>query len=423
MIFENPKSIRGENMKITNAGYGINSKDIVSQTKIEKDEFIKGRIIKYNKETGEAVLKLLNGEEIKAKIQGNLEKLPDNIVKLKVIDISDNQVKLKILEEDKESYLGKISIKDNDERLLKILKHNFPLTKENIEFIDSLESISTNLKNVQDLDGFIKDLLTAKGVDPGSDRGIKIFNQLKGFAAGFKDLNLDDILNLIENDIDLTSDNIKSYNRILKEPGTILKDIQIMGKYLGAEEVARVLNIELKNEIKEAIANVYDKTKAVMKAAEMINKDNIFSTINIFSKNLNDFRVYNSISNNYYYIDVPLKYEENEYQFRLIIKDDRKRGKIIDKDDVSIAASVKTKNMGTVDIFLKIKNSSMNVTMNAEKSFVSLIKFSSQILQKSLSKMNYSVNIDVEEKKKDLDISSYNDFFSDNDFYSLNIYV
>lgn len=409
-------------MKITNGIYGINNKDIVTQIKIEKDEFIKGRIIKYNKETGEAVLKLLNGEEIEAKIQGSLDKLSDNIVKLKVIDISGNKIKLKIAEEDKEMDFIKASIKDNDERLIKILNHNFPLTKENIEFIDSLESISKNLKNLQDLDGFIKDLLTAKGVDLESPAGTKIFNQLKGFAAEFKDLNLDDILNLIENDIELTPDNIKSYNRILKEPCTILNDIKILGKYLGAGEETRILNTELKDEIKAAINNVYDKAKSVMKAAEMMDKNNA-GTINIFSKNLNDFKVYNSISNNYYFIDVPLKYKENEYQFKLIIKDDRKRGKVLDKDDVSIAASVKTRNMGTVDIFLKIKNGSMNVTLNSEKSFISLIKSSSQILQKNLSEMNYNVNINVEEKKKDLDLTSYNNFFSDKDFYSLNIYV
>lgn len=410
-------------MKITNGIYGINNKDIVTKIKIEKDEFIKGRIIKYNKENGEAVLKLLNGEEIEAKIQGSLDKLSDNIVKLKVIDISDNKIKLKIAEEDKEMEFSKVSVKDNDERLIKILNHNFPLTKENIEFIDSLENISKSLKNLQDSDGFIKDLLTAKGVDLESPAGTKIYNQLKGFAAEFKDLNLDDILNLIENDIDLTADNIKSYNRILKEPCTILNDIKILGKYLGAREETRILNPEMKDEIKEAVSNVYDKAKSVMKAAEMMDQDNISGTINIFSKNLNDFKVYNSISNNYYLIDVPIKYKENEYQFKLIIKDDRKRGKILDKDDLSIAASVKTKNMGTVDIFLKIKNKSMNVTLNAEKNFISLIKSSSQILQNNLIKMNYSVNINVEEKKKDLDLTSYNDFFCDKDFYSLNIYV
>lgn len=410
-------------MKITNGIYGINNKDIVTKIKIEKDEFIKGRIIKYNKENGEAVLKLLNGEEIEAKIQGSLDKLSDNIVKLKVIDISDNKIKLKIAEEDKEMEFSKVSVKDNDERLIKILNHNFPLTKENIEFIDSLENISKSLKNLQDSDGFIKDLLTAKGVDLESPAGTKIYNQLKGFAAEFKDLNLDDILNLIENDIDLTADNIKSYNRILKEPCTILNDIKILGKYLGAREEARILNPEMKDEIKEAVSNVYDKAKSVMKAAEMMDQDNISGTINIFSKNLNDFKVYNSISNNYYLIDVPIKYKENEYQFKLIIKDDRKRGKILDKDDLSIAASVKTKNMGTVDIFLKIKNKSMNVTLNAEKNFISLIKSSSQILQNNLIKMNYSVNINVEEKKKALDLTSYNDFFCDKDFYSLNIYV
>lgn len=405
-------------MRITNPNIDIYKKDTVSQVKIENGQIISGKIIEYDKKSQDAVLKLMSGEEIKAKIQGTLGDIPLNTVKLKIVDISESQIRLKLIEEDDTINISKSTIKDN-ERLIKIINHNIPLTKENIQFVDSLENISKDMKNIEDLNGLLKNLLLEKGVDLDSESGIKAFNQLKGLALEFKNLSLDDILNLIENDIELTGDNIKSYNRLFKEPSVILKDIEILRNYMGAGQEKELVSLEMRDKIKEAISAIYDKTKPLVKLTEIINKDNI----NIFSKNLNDFKVYSSISNNYYYIDTPLKYMGKEYQFKLIIKDDRKNGQIIDKEDVSIAASVKTKNLGTVDIFLKIKNKNMDININAEKKFISFIKSFSPILQKNLNDLNYSAKINVDEKKEELTLTAYNNFFEDKEFNSINIYV
>lgn len=402
-------------MRITNSNIHV-YKD--SQLKIDNGQIISGKIIQYDKKSKDVVLKLISGEEIKAKIQGTLDDIPLNIVKLKIVDISESQIRLKLMEEDNKANIGKIPIKDND-RLIKIINHNIPLTKDNIEFIDSLENISKNIKNVQDLDIFLKDLLLEKGVDLDSEMGIKAFNQLKESVLEFKNLSLDDILNLIENDIRLTGDNIKSYNRIFKEPSAVLKDIEILRNYIGAGQGKELESLEMRDKIKEAITLIYDKAKPLTKMDEIISKDNI----NIFGKNLNDFKVYNSISNNYYFVDTPIKYMEKEYQFKLIIKDDRKNGQIIDKDDVSIAASVKTKNLGTVDVFLKIKNKNLDININAEKRFISLIKSFSPILQKNLNDLKYSANVNVGEKKEEINLTAYNNFFNDKEFNSINIYV
>jgi hypothetical protein len=405
-------------MRITNPNIGIYKKDTVSQVKIENGQIISGKIIKYDKKSQDAVLKLMSGEEIKVKIQGTLEDIPLNTVKLKIVDISESQIRLKLIEEDDTINISKTTIKDN-ERLIKIINHNIPLTKENIQFVDSLENISKDIKNIEDLNDLLKNLLLEKGVDLDSESGIKAYNQLKGLALEFKNLSLDDILNLIENDIELTGDNIKSYNRLFKEPSSILKDIEILRNYMGAGQEKELVSLEMRDKIKEAISAIYDKAKPLVKLTEIINKDNI----NIFSKNLNDFKVYSSISNNYYYIDTPLKYMGKEYQFKLIIKDDRKNGQIIDKEDVSIAASVKTKNLGTVDMFLKIKNKNMDININAEKKFISFIKSFSPILQKNLNDLNYSVKINVDEKKEELNLTAYNNFFEGKEFNSINIYV
>ena len=74
----------------------------------------------------------------------------------------------------------------------------------------------------------------------------------------------------------------------------------------------------------------------------------------MFNQKLNDVKLFNSISQQYYYLDLPINVKDNEYQFKLIIKDDRKKGKKIDSTNVKIATSIKTINMGTVDAYIKI---------------------------------------------------------------------
>ena len=59
--------------------------------------------------------------------------------------------------------------------------------------------------------------------------------------------------------------------------------------------------------------------------------------------------MFNTISNEYYYLDVPINREMTEYPCKLIIKDNRKDGKKIDRTDVKIVVTVKTVNLGVVD--------------------------------------------------------------------------
>ena len=83
--------------------------------------------------------------------------------------------------------------------------------------------------------------------------------------------------------------------------------------------------------------------------------------------------MFNSISEQYYYLDLPINVKENEYQCKIIIKDDRKKGKKIDSKNVKIATSVKTINMGTVDPYIKINNNNMNIDINCDKFWVKVL--------------------------------------------------
>ena len=122
--------------------------------------------------------------------------------------------------------------------------------------------------------------------------------------------------------------------------------------------------------------------------------------MNVFDQKLNDIKMFNSISEQYYYLDLPINVKENEYQFKLIIKDDRKKGKKIDSKNVKIATSVKTINMGTVDAYIKINNNNMNIDINCDKFWVKVLDLGKEKLIKDLSSLNYRVNIEVNKKAK-----------------------
>jgi len=138
---------------------------------------------------------------------------------------------------------------------------------------------------------------------------------------------------------------------------------------------------------------------------------------------LNDIKMFNSLSEQYYYLDLPINVKEDEYQLKLIIKDDRKKGKKIDSKNVRIATRVKTINMGTVDAYIKINNSNMNIDINCDKFWVKVLDLGKDKLIKDLSSLNYRVNIEVNKKGSEFTLANCREFFDDRSFNAINIKV
>lgn len=134
--------------------------------------------------------------------------------------------------------------------------------------------------------------------------------------------------------------------------------------------------------------------------------------------NINDFRVYNSLSNNYYLLDLPINVSDKQYDCRLMIKDDRKNGKKIDSRDVKFVVSVGTLNMGTIDAFINVKNDNLKIDVKSESKWIRLLNSGRNKLVESLKIMGYNVYLTFSESKTPADLPECREFFND---FSLSI--
>lgn len=185
----------------------------------------------------------------------------------------------------------------------------------------------------------------------------------------------------------------------------------------------QILSDIIKEEIKSnsnSVKNVVMDIISNMKEGEESTKETI---LNFLRSSGNDFKVLNTVSNQYYYFDLPLKVQDHDYGCKLIIKDERKKGKKIDSNDVKIAASINTENMGTVDSYISVKNYNMSIEIKSEEKFIKLINGGKEILLKELSNLGYNISVKVDKRIKAVSISDSRDFFQDNDLVNINVRV
>ncbi len=553
-----------------NSVYNANTKMVSRKLSFEVGQNFVARVVNLDKLTGEMLLKLLDGWQFSAKLQNPIENLPDGLVRFVVDGFEDGKLQLKIvntnskqqsMEKDSVNAFLKennMSLSDSDYEILnKMVKHNIPLTKENISEVKTMTDFMSKIKSdVGEEDAFIEKYMQSKNIDIQSKEGVQVKNTLKSFFNELKNLTEDDLFILFENNIDLTEENIKSFNNVFKGDSTIFKDVKYIGdefKNIGYED-NKLDNIITENKDfnnvtangkkvlekeqfgnnnttennktlenaksnnkkiadnqdsnlnidKEGLTKLDDKTdtsklktineqgevdeenlsnniknsKESSKASnekdsnvaqelktnnslkdknvfvdrqngiediaksikEQINmkteelKDNVKTfleqksdldpkiynnVIQALDKNINDFKVFNSISNQYYYLDLPINLEKQEYQCKLMIKDDRKKGKKIDSTDVKIAASVNTVNMGVIDAYIKVNNYNINLEIKCNEEWIKVLDKGKEIILSKLSDMGYNVYANVSERKKEMNITNCSDFFDDNNLNAI----
>lgn len=179
-----------------------------------------------------------------------------------------------------------------------------------------------------------------------------------------------------------------------------------------AQNVKEQINLKIEN-MKSFISNLINANKGDNSSLSQ-------KVYDIIKNNANDFKVFNSISNEYYYMDVPVSNNQNDYNCKLIIKDDRKSGKKVDSKNVKLITSVKTVNMGTVDAYIKVLENNMNINLKCEKEWVKTFNKSKDSIIGKISNMGYNINMSVNQKedKEEVDIVSCRSFFNDNNSYS-----
>ncbi|OBR91846.1 hypothetical protein B5S50_12455 [Clostridium sp. 001] len=602
-----------------NSSYNVDNKRISTKLSFEVGERFSARILDLKKSTGEILLKLLDGWQFSAEIENPVDFLPNKLVRLEVQGFENGKLKLKIVNsQDGEQSGGKDSIdsfiresgdlnlSSDDYQLVKsMLKHGIPLTKSNISNIKTTLDFIDKIKNDPNEENeFIDKYLDSRGISPESTEGKFTTSTLKNFFTQLKQISGDDLLTFLENNMELSEDNIKSFNNVFKKDGTIYNEIKFLGETLSGqnstnvqtpnqvegtkdnlkvisekaqaevyrsedsdskainiptkentastqnekgtvsrtgiekaglenktvlnsegldvsklneilnkiknsvgEEKTQSLNIKQPSNVKEDISskgmekqtsidkdispkNIEQKTGTdkgisskgienseqkdisntalkffekegskvesphhnnftkqngmddiVSQIKEQINiktsemKDIIRTVLDqkgdaknqlsgniaqVLNNNMNDFKVFNTVSNSYYYMDVPINLNQQDYQCKLMIKDERKKGKKIDSTNVKIVTSVSTENMGTVDAYLSVKNRNMDIDIKCNKEWLNLFKKTEKRVLESLSDIGYNVYVRFDEKKEEMNISTCREFFQDSDIGVIN---
>ncbi|EJO5346251.1 hypothetical protein NRP93_000291 [Clostridium botulinum] len=533
--------------------YNTNSKKISSKISFDVDEVFSARVIGEGENPEEIILKLIDGWEFKAAIKDLKGNLPNGLLKFKVLGFEDGKLVLKFLEgmlaEEQakeqnsiENLLLKENIKlskDEYPLLEKMIKHNIPLTKDNILKVVNLSNFMDKLKNnPEEADAFIQNYIKSKGIDLNSAKGQQINNVLKGLFNELQNLTEEDLFLLLENNIELTEDNVKAFREIFKESSIynkinniddklnknsiknqdsmieknmpninsdaeaninskitensqnngiknelvntfktliatgkqenidLVKDLLLQEKDLDGilqnftKEEQEILGVKVKEENGEGInQRLTDETAKNIKTKSMeflSNKSEIDSSaikeqinaktneikdivknlmntlkdgsnasydkiIGTLKDNINNFKMFNTISNEYYYLDLPLNFRESQCDCKIVIKDERGKGKKIDSTNVKIATSIATANMDIVDAYINLKNSNMEINIKTIKQWVNLLDKGKNKLVEDMNSMGYNIFIKVEEKVEEFNISNCRQFFDDNNLNAIDI--
>ncbi|MDU3548792.1 MAG: hypothetical protein E7F83_15400, partial [Clostridium sp.] len=214
--------------------YNTNNKRISSKLTFDSGEKFSGKIIKKD-DKNEVTIKLIDGWEFSAQIDGDIEGLENGLQRFQVEGFVDGKLKLKVIAKNIKGdelaqgefndIISSSGLSKGDVVLLKsMLKFDIPLTKENIREIKGLIQFLDKIQaNPKEIDEFISKYLMGKGIPQNSEEGIKINNVLKEFLGEFKTLSYEDILLFIENDMEFNKENIKGYNNLFKGKENLIK--------------------------------------------------------------------------------------------------------------------------------------------------------------------------------------------------------
>ena len=214
-----------------------------------------------------------------------------------------------------------------------------------------------------------------------------------------------------------------------KEVSTnIVKEASIFKENLVKSTTEELLRNNLDNreivkaEIRDKIDNIRDIVKNLVAQTDL-KEAGYEKIMNLIKANINDIKVFNSISNEYYYINVPINTNNQEYPCKLIIKDNRKDGKKIDTTNAKMVVSVKTINLGEVDGYLTMKDNRIDVNLKCDSEFATIINNNKSKLANGLSTLGLFVNVSVSIKDKPVDLVSCRSFFNDLTISAIDIKV
>lgn len=322
-----------------------------------------------------------------------------------------------------------------------VLKDAIKQQKEGIETNQNLKNIDEQIKNVKievkslmdlgngvlrnedakevlkklavNLNSISKEVPVSEKLTAVLDKVIKNFDNLdKG--------SLDSLKNVFEfakkEAIKLEQDFTIRVKEKLSE--NIISDDKFQGKEMDMflkdfKEVKMGLT-DKQEQMKEAIRMLADKVSSNNEGTSQM-------IMAVLKDKIADFKMFNDLSNQYYYLDVPLNMKDQEYPCKLIVKDERKDGKKLDENNIKLAVSVKTINIGSVDALINVNAKNIKIELKVLKQNVNLLEKNKDSLHKALEQLSFMPYIFVSEKKEIVEssISDFREFFSDGNTLAL----
>lgn len=425
--------------------YNVNPKRISNKLSFEVGQIFSAKVIAASELNKEIILRLLDGWQFPAKLEKPLDFIPEGLIKFQVDGFKDGKLQLKIVnnrkddEKSNESFIEDLVLENNMEVdksdfdiLKKMVKHNMPLTKENISKVKTILDFKARITaDSREEDIFITKYVKSKGIDIDSTKGKEIERVLKGFFNELKNVSTDEILTILENNIDLNEENIKSFLNVFKGNSTIYNELGVIGKEFNIEERLKEiikpntnqLEIILKEQLKNKTEEMKTIIRSIMEKEVNLNPEIYDKVLQNLKEYANDFKVFNSVNNQYYYLDIPVNLNKDEYNCKILIKDDRNLKKNIDSKNVSLVVSVKTINMGVVDAYIKVREQNMNIDIKCEEQWVKTLNLGKDKLLNELSMFNYNVFINVSKREIEANLVNCREFFEDSTLNNINIRV
>ena len=177
--------------------------------------------------------------------------------------------------------------------------------------------------------------------------------------------------------------------------------------------------------VKNNISSKGEEGKEIIKSILSGLKDESISEkiLDVIKNNISDIKLFNKINQEYYYLDVPVNINEQEYHCKLILKDNRKDGKKIDSTNVKMVVTVKTASLGIVDGYIKVLERKIDIDLKCEDSFVKILDLGKEKLGTGIKSLGFNVSINVSKREDEVSLATCREFFNENNRANIDIKV
>ncbi|MGL5354512.1 MAG: hypothetical protein ACRDA5_14530, partial [Clostridium sp.] len=259
----------------------------------------------------------------------------------------------------------------------------------------------------------IKDIINLKlteGENQGAANGL---DKMNGQTIGKDSILLDIPENISDETVEGESETTKTAVNTKSDNTENLKSL-IKDK-LTSQEVVKSSISSKGQEGKDIIKEIISSIKSESAVSEKI--------LDVIKNNMSDVKLFNKISQEYYYLNVPVKIKEQEYPCKLILKDNRKDGKKIDSKNVKMVVTVKTVNLGVVDGYIKVLENKIDIDLKCEKSFMKILDLGKEKLISNIKDLGFNISVNISKKEEEVSLTSCRKFFNENNRVNLDIKV